>query len=557
MSELHVRQIRAALEKQLQSHVDLSDVCDRVDEQTNAFLSRAQMAFVLSYLTGQSMAEAATSITDGFGDNGIDAVLYHPTERVLYIGQSKWRNDGSGSIDRGDTQKYIKGFRDLINARWERFNEKLKNRSASIETALNDASIRIVLVVAYTGQEPLSSEVNQDIQDLLEEINDPTQLVTVQVFRQSNIYAIVAQGIQGSPIDIDVALYDWGQVRDPYSAFYGQVSVSDVARWYEEHQHQLFAPNIRMFLGATEVNATIVDTLLDSPNEFWYFNNGISALCRTIKKKPIGGNTKETGIFECNDLRIVNGAQTVGAIATAAAKDPDATANARVGIRIVSLENCPPDFDRKVTRYNNTQNRIDRRDFVALDSNQERVRSELLLEGVIYTYKSGEVLTPSDKGFTLDEATVARACSQVDVSLSVQAKREIGKLWDDIQKAPYKILFNPSVSGPVIWRSVQVVREVEANLSKWRSGAQGREKLLAIHGNRFISHFVLQSLQATPGSSSQSLDAETRQMIATLTDELFGKVIAILDAEYSDSYLANLFKNVSKCQHVKSLIDQP
>ena len=333
--------------------------------------------------------------------------------------------------------------------------------------------------------------------------------------------------------------------------------MSDVARWYDEHQHQLFAPNIRMFLGATEVNATIVDTLLDSPNEFWYFNNGISALCRTIKKKPIGGNTKETGIFECNDLRIVNGAQTVGAIATAAAKDPDATANARVGIRIVSLENCPPDFDRKVTRYNNTQNRIDRRDFVALDSNQERVRSELLLKGVIYTYKSGEVLTPSDKGFTLDEATVARACSQVDVSLSVQAKREIGKLWDDIQKAPYKILFNPSVSGPVIWRSVQVVREVEANLSKWRSGAQGREKLLAIHGNRFISHFVLQSLQATPGSSSQSLDAETRQMIATLTDELFGKVIAILDAEYSDSYLANLFKNVSKCQHVKSLIDQP
>ena len=139
-----------------------------------------------------------------------------------------------------------------------------------------------------------------------------------------------------------------------------------------------------MFLGSTEVNTTIVDTLLSSPQDFWYFNNGISALCRIVKKKPIGGATRETGIFECYDLRVVNGAQTVGAIAHAAQKNPAAVANARVPFRLISLEQCPPDFGKKVTRYNNTQNRIDRRDFVALDIEKERIRGELILEGVTY-----------------------------------------------------------------------------------------------------------------------------------------------------------------------------
>ena len=237
------------------------------------------------------------------------------------------------------------------------------------------------------------------------------------------------------------------------------MSAADVARWFEQHQNKLFAPKIRMFLGSTEVNTTIVDTLLSSPRAFWCFNNGIRALCRIVKKNPIGGATRETGIFECYGLHVVNGAQRVGAIADAAMKKPDAVANACVPFRIISLEHCPSDFDKKVTRYNNTQNRIDRRDFVALDIDQERIRGELLLEGVTYIYKSGETLTPSDKGFGLEEATVARACLQPDASLAVQAKREIGKLWEEIEKAPYKTLFNPSVSGPSIWRAVQIVRK--------------------------------------------------------------------------------------------------
>ncbi len=551
MSELHVRQIKAALARNFNGLVDMSDYASKsADDREKAFLSRAQAAFVLTYLTGDSPEELALSITDGGQDNGLDAVYYHSSERVIYLVQSKWRSDGSGSISRGEVQKFIQGFRDLINARWDRFNDTIQARATALESALNDASIRIVLVVVYTGQQPLGEEVQQDVDDTLREVNDTAELVSFQALRQTDIYSAVSQGIEGAPVDLDVALYDWGQVREPYTAFYGQVAASDVAHWYTAHQGHLFAPNIRMFLGPTDVNASIVDTLSESPQDFWYFNNGITALCRSVSKKPIGGSSKETGIFECHDLRVVNGAQTVGAIANAFERNSDAVSGARVSIRIVSLESCPPGFDRLITRYNNTQNRIDRRDFVALDPQQERLRGELQLEGVQYVYKSGDAVGSASNGFDLAEATVARACRHSGISTAVQAKREIGRLWENLNEAPYRVLFNPSVNGPELWRQVLIIRIVEEVLAVHRKDGEGRHRLLAVHGNRVIEHLVMQCLATNITDGHGELDSDEVSEVKRLANSVFLETLEIVNRLYPEAYLGSLFKNASKCRRL-------
>lgn len=553
MSELHVRQIRAYLEKTFRHIVDLSDLNGKPEaEITENFLTRALSAFALSYIANIKPNDSARAITDGYHDNGIDAIFYHPTDRMLYLVQSKWHNTGAGSISRGEMQKFLTGLRDLLNARWERFNTKISCRSSELDAALDDASTRITLLVAHTGQQTLSEEVVRDIQDQMDELNDPTELVSKHSLRQADLYAAVAQGLEGSPINIDLALYEWGHIREPYFAYYGQVAAADIASWFGTYQHRLLAPNIRMFLGATDVNQMITQTLSTSPQDFWYFNNGITALCRSIKKKPIGGNSRETGFFECKDLRIVNGAQTVGAIHQATTRYSELVARARVAVRLIALENCPPEFEKLITRYNNTQNRIDRRDFVALDPEQERIRGEMQLEGISYVYKSGEVLPSTATGFDLVEATVARACLQTEVSYAVQAKREIGKLWDDIVKPPYKILFNPSVDGPSLWRAVQVVRQVEQALVKQKKSSDGRRRLLAVHGNRFITHMVLSSIPASFYQTHQNLNMEEQNYLESISSDMFEKVWNVVNIIYADAYLAMLFKNLNKCQQLKN-----
>lgn len=551
MSELHVRQIKAALHQSFDENLDLSDLVGRTTEdRETAFLSRALAAFAIYHLTGIGTEDAAAAVCDGFHDNGIDAVYRDPTDRVLYLVQSKWQASGRGSIDRGEIQKFLKGFRDLINARWERFSQRVQQKKAQIEEALNDAGTRIVLVVAYTGQDPLSNDVATDLQDVLDEINNPIELVSSRVLRQSDLYHAIAAGVKGAPIDLEVQLYEWGQVREPYPAFYGQVAAADVASWFAKYHQRLLAPNIRFFLGATEVNAGILSTALTEPENLWYFNNGITALCAAITKKPIGGSSRDTGLFECTDLRIVNGAQTVGALFAAAHKTPDQVARARVPVRIISLEKCPEDFDKSVTRYNNTQNRIDRRDFVALDLEQERIRNELQLEGVDYVYKSGANLRPGVEGFDLVEATAAQACGADDVSLAVQAKREIGKLWDDLEKPPYKLLFNGAVSGPTVWRRVQIMRVVERITLEHQGSSDGRTRLLATHGNRFLAHVLFRDLPEALRDGTGALTATDAKKVERTAESAFQAVRALINTHYPDAYLASLFKNLSKCRHL-------
>ncbi len=270
-------------------------------------------------------------------------------------------------------------------------------------------------------------------------------------------------------------------------------------------------------------------------------------MCRSVAKKPIGGAAKDTGLFECSDLTVVNGAQTVGAIAEAAEKDSDKTERARVSIRLISLENCPPEFERDVTRYTNTQNRIESRDFVALDPEQERIRGELAVDGIEYVYKSGDSPTSRETGFDLTEATVALACLQTDVAFAVMAKGSIGKLWDDFKAPPYTRIFNSSVPGPALWNAVQAVRVVEQELGRKRKTLEGRERLLAVHGNRFCIHAVFFRMGAETIQKGSSPDSNGVETIQKLTEDTFDTIFELVENMYPDNYLGSLFKNTGKC----------
>jgi hypothetical protein len=496
-------------------------------------------------------------VTDGTGDNGVDAIYFDEVERRLYIVQSKWTADGKGSVERGDIQKFITGIHDLINTRFERFNARVQAKQGEVEAAVFDATTKIVAVVAYTGQDTLAKEPQQDLDDLLAEMNQPTETIEVRVLRQINLHSVVAAGSKGSPINLDVVLTDWGQLKDPFHAVYGQVAAQDVAAWADSYHPRLFAPNLRMFLGQTDVNDGMVETLKTRPEHFWYYNNGITALCSSIKKKPIGGTSRETGIFEVLDVTVVNGAQTVGALGSARAADPEALGRARVFIRFISLEGTSEDIATAITRFTNTQNRIERRDFVALDPQQERLRTELQIDGIEYVYKSGHSVPAGKPGFEITEATVALACASNDVGLAVQAKREIGKLWEDISKSPYKALFNASVSGPDLWLYLRILRMAEGVLQKQQKERAGRDRMFAVHGNRLIEWLVYQRLKDNGKIPGDPDDQLTHDAIVAATSEALDQVTNTANELFgNDVYLASLFKNLTKCRAIVKEIRQ-
>jgi AIPR protein len=552
MSAIHVRQIKAFLEQTFSEKIDMRDWSKKsADSRELSFLSRSLAAFSIMHLTDVSAEEASVSIVDGGKDNGIDAIFYDKRERVLYLVQSKWKQNGSGSFERGDLQKFICGVKDLVNEKFDRFNKKVQSKADEIDEALNDSDTKIMLILAYTGQDPLSAEVKQDLDDFARDTNDATDLMFIKIFDQKYIYYAVAQDSKGVPIDVEVMLYDWGQTREPYQSFYGQVSAAELATWWEKFNTKLFTPNIRTYLGETDVNNGIIETLKKSPEKFWYYNNGVTALCSSIRKRPIGGASRDSGVFECKDVRIVNGAQTVGSVARAFNLYPDSVQQAKVSIRFISLEDCPEDFDREVTRSNNTQNRIDSRDFIALDPEQERIRNELRLEGIIYAYKAGEIAQLREKGFEIEEATLARACSFNDVTYAVLAKGKISRLWDDIEKAPYKALFNGSVTGPSLWRVVQIMRLINEQLDREKlERKKNKEHLYLVHGNLFIAHVTFRCIPENLIKSLDNIAEDDSRIIQKTTLRVLDNVISSINTLFPDVYAANLFKNLKKCREL-------
>ncbi len=546
MSKLHVKQIEGFITPRLDGVICMSDYARHsdADQVRRAFLSRGLAVLAVSHITEAPLTDLASCVTDGTSDGGIDLVYFDPIEKTLYLVQTKWHEDGNGSIEFGDCLKFIAGVRKVLDNDLASFNERIKARGADIERAVYDASAKFVLVLAHTGQQELAAPVIAAVTEYVEAQNDTSELMFVRVLKQADLHKAVAAGVAGSPISIEVQLSAWGQVREPHFAIYGQVCASDVADWMSTHGNRLFEKNLRHFLGGSTVNQDIVQTIITRPLDFWYFNNGITAIAAQVAKKPIGGNSTESGTFECTGFCVVNGAQTVGSIHAAAVQDPEATARAWVSVRIISSEQSAPDFGLEVTRCTNTQNAVEKRDFVALDSCQERIRQELHIEGVAYAYRTGATSGPAGHRFDLHEATVALACANADVALAVQAKREISKLWEDIYKPPYKLLFNNAVPGPALWDVVQASRAIESALQSEAKKYAGRDALVCIHGNRFIQWAVFKGLGMKLGDPYSAVAATLpTEVVSTVS-----AVVAAVKASYPDSYPASMFKNLTKCR---------
>jgi hypothetical protein len=495
MSTLRVKHVADALRGRFDGSIDMDDYKKADAAQADAaFKSRALAAQALMRVAGTDAATAGAAITDGTKDNGIDAVYVDETDTVVLV-QSKWDSKGTGSIGLGDTRNFIAGLRDLTDERYDRFNDKFRAHVADLQAALLNPNVNFVMVVATTGTSEFAEQISNAFRDMEQELNDPNPLVRVESLGLSDFHTAITADVDGGRIDLEVTLENWGVVTEPYEAYYGTVSANSVAQWYAVHGDALFEQNLRKPLGNTSVNQGMLRTLDDGQPNFWYFNNGITALSASIQKLAKGATSRNHGEFRLAGVSIVNGAQTVASIARAAKERSPEEIDARVWVRFISLEGCPPEFASDVTEATNTQNTVERSDFVALDSEQARLRTELLLTlHKTYSIKRGEETPPPEHGCTVTEATIALACAQPEATLAVIAKSAVGRLWDLSERGSYKILFNPKTSAYRLWAGVEVARAVERQLEKRRGSLEGRARSVAVQGNRIALHLVFREL---------------------------------------------------------------
>jgi hypothetical protein len=187
-----------------------------------------------------------------------------------------------------------------------------------------------------------------------------------------------------NPEDVPWTHYQSGTGRN---MFIGQVSGSEIADLYRTYKYRLFSMNIRDYVGETSTNKAIVESALNKPEEFVFFNNGISAVATQVT------GDEEDNALHCKRFSIINGAQTVRSLRKAQRQDKAGVlSKVRVVLRILDFSLLKEhDFLADVTKYNNTQNAIKISDFRSNDPVQKdlaRKFEEVVRSGKKYWYKN-------------------------------------------------------------------------------------------------------------------------------------------------------------------------
>lgn len=145
---------------------------------------------------------------------------------------------------------------------------------------------------------------------------------------------------------------------------------------YERYDARLLEKNVRAFLQAKGgVNKGIKATILETPEMFLAYNNGISATAEQIETENEHGNV--CTIIGLSDFQIVNGGQTTASIFNACIKDKTPLEKIFVQAKITVLED-QSQMDSVVPQISacaNTQNKVQLADFSANDEFHQAIES--------------------------------------------------------------------------------------------------------------------------------------------------------------------------------------
>lgn len=149
---------------------------------------------------------------------------------------------------------------------------------------------------------------------------------------------------------------------DDYHAYLCNIPGMVLATLYNKYGGKLLEGNVRSFLQVRgKVNKGIRATILNEPDMFFAYNNGIAATAHDVKTEMIHGIPH---ITEITSLQIVNGGQTTASLATALVKDKKDHSeenihriNVPMKLSIVTPEKADK-LIANIARYANSQNKV-------------------------------------------------------------------------------------------------------------------------------------------------------------------------------------------------------
>ena len=270
----------------------------------------------------------------------------------------------------------------------------------------------------------------------------------------------------------------------------GRVKVAEIAGLMSEYGEVLLKRNIRKYLGINNiVNKDIRETLLDDSGNFFFYNNGITMVCKDLRYNEI---QKEDWVVHAKGLQIINGGQTCQTIKETTTDYPDTDlSNTYVLVRMYAIGD-----DEKIatgiTKATNTQNPIDLRDLHANEPEQQLL--EISAGELGFTYKRKRDAVMNINANTITSSVAAEAVFSIwceKPHLIGQKKHELfsSAYYNEIFK---KLNAAQMIIAVLIYRYCDNLRRKPSNnpiINAQR--AYSRYVLAAMMGRRLLKEFSI------------------------------------------------------------------
>lgn len=215
-----------------------------------------------------------------------------------------------------------------------------------------------------------------------------------------------------------------------------------------------FDANVRDYQGGVEVNLGIKETLNSvSEEDFWWLNNGITI---TASKATYSGKT-----LTIEDPQIVNGLQTSFEIYNYLKKNPQATENRTLLVRVITTKSEKSRL--KVIRATNSQTRVPLASLRATEDIHRDLEDFLATHGYYYDRRKNFY---KNQGKPINKIISIEFLGQAVMSIVLQEPdyaraRPSSLLKND---SDYKRVFNNDYPIELYWKCIAIQKKVEEEL---------------------------------------------------------------------------------------------
>jgi AIPR protein len=297
-------------------------------------------------------------------DLKFDVIIEDDDQKVIYFCQTKFVSVKSNpDLNESEVHDFFQRHQLLLNGNWvhEHASDELLDFVGDYKTRLDDGWQAHFYFVSTGTATPRQTNLVAELEEKAKNnyVGVSFNLLDFSAIKEFYIEAQTLEAQVSDVVEFDIPRNKWLMFDKPRPTIVAVVRANTLINLYRKERERIFAVNIRSFLGRKGINKDIVSTAQSHPEKFFYFNNGVSAICTGIEFD------EKSGHFRGENFQVINGAQTIGALKFA----KEVSSDTEVLLRITEGESVKTEkgFNADVIRFNNTQNIVKSSDFRSND----------------------------------------------------------------------------------------------------------------------------------------------------------------------------------------------